>query len=57
MVQGNSCFFEADTYSYYEVLSYVNVLSIKGPNNLIFYEIKRACDLFFYLLTLAIQFF
>ena len=36
MVRGKSCFFEADSYSYYEVLSYVNVLSIEGPNHLIF---------------------
>ena len=26
MVRGKSCFFEADSYSYYVVVSYINVL-------------------------------
>ena len=54
MVQGKSCFFEADSYLYYVVLSYINVLSIEGSGHLIFYIIRQACDLFFYLLILAI---
>ena len=53
-VQGRSCFFEADSYLYYVVLSYINVLSIEGSGHLIFYIIRQACDLFFYLLILAI---
>ena len=54
MVQGRSCFFEADSYLYYVVLNYINVSSIEGSSNLIFYKIRQACDLFFYLLILAI---
>ena len=54
MVQGRSCFFEADSYLYYVVLSCINVLSIEGSSHLIFNIIRQACDLFFYLLILAI---
>ena len=54
MVQGRSCFFEADSYLYYVVLSYIIVLSIGGSSHLIFYKIRRACDLFFCFLFLAI---
>ena len=54
MVQGRSCFFEADSYLYYVVLSYIIVLSIGGSSHLIFYKIRQACDLFFYYLILAI---
>ena len=48
MVQGRSCFFEADSYLYYVVLSYIIVLNIGGSSHLIFYKIRQACDLFFY---------
>ena len=54
MIQGRSCFFEADSYLYYVVLNYINVLSIEGPNQLMFCKKRQACDLFFYLLILAI---
>ena len=53
MVQERSCFFEADSYLYCVVLSYINVLSVEGSSHLIFYKIRQACDLFFYLLILA----
>ena len=54
IIQGRSCFFEADSYLYHVVLSYINVLSIEGSIHLLFYKIRQACDLFFYLLILAI---
>ena len=54
MVQGRSCFFKADSYLYYVVLSYINALSIEGSSHLILYKIRQACDLFFYLFILAI---
>ena len=41
MVQGRSCFFEADSYLYYVVLSYINVLSIEGSSHFIFYKIRQ----------------
>ena len=53
MVPGRSCFFEADSYLHYVVLSYINILSIEGSSNLIFYKIRQAFDLVFYLLILA----
>ena len=55
MVQGRSCFFKADSHLYYVVLSDINVLSIEGSSHLIVYKIRRACDMFFYLLILAIH--
>ena len=35
------------------MFKYLNVLGIEGPNYLVFYEIKQACDLFFCLPTLT----
>ena len=46
-------FFGADNCLYYAMLSYINVLGIEGPNYLVFYKIKQACDLFSCLPTLT----
>ena len=55
MVLGRSCFLETDSYLYYVVvLCYINVSSIEGSSHLIFYKIRQACDLFFFLLILTI---
>ena len=48
MVEGRNCFFDADSYLYFVVLSYINVSSIEGSSHLIFYKIRQACDLFFF---------
>ena len=57
LFQSRIVFGKKDSCLYYVMLSYINVLGIEGPNYLIFYKIKQACDVFSCLPTLTILFF